>query len=336
MIPCTKAAHDTRTMFRYGITIFISAFLLFQVQPLFGRLILPWFGGSSATWTTCLLCFQALLLAGYSYAHFSATRLTPRQQRNVHVGLLVLGLIFLPIIPSEAWKPTGLESPALRILGVLVFTVGVPYLTLSTTTPLMQAWFVREMPGVSPYRFYALSNLGSLLGLLSYPFVIEPNLTLRVQAYLWSTLFVVFAGLAMLVRLAGGGTVGCAGPGNGSGGFTASRASRSFRSRTVARAADVWLGDAPGDDERDVAGRRGRPIPLGSATEPLSPVFHHHVRQPSVVLAAAVGRPPADLRCRRIHGDEARRRSPASAPGGRVPAPRFSRPAWCFTASWPG
>ena len=196
MIPCTKAAHDSRTMFRYGITIFISAFLLFQVQPLFGRLILPWFGGSSATWTTCLLCFQALLLAGYSYAHLSATRLTPRQQRNVHLGLLVLGLIFLPIIPSEAWKPTGLESPALRILGVLVFTVGVPYLTLSTTTPLMQAWFVREMPGVSPYRFYALSNLGSLLGLLSYPFVVEPNMTLRVQAYLWSTLFVVFAGLA--------------------------------------------------------------------------------------------------------------------------------------------
>jgi hypothetical protein len=183
-------------MFRYGITIFISAFLLFQVQPLFGRLILPWFGGSSATWTTCLLCFQALLLAGYSYAHFSVTRLTPRQQRNVHVGLLVLGLIFLPIIPSEAWQPTGLESPALRILGVLVFTVGVPYLILSTTTPLMQAWFVREMPGVSPYRFYALSNLGSLLGLLSYPFVVEPSLTLRVQAYLWSTLFVVFAGLA--------------------------------------------------------------------------------------------------------------------------------------------
>ena len=196
MIPRTKAAHDTCTMFRYGITIFISAFLLFQVQPLFGRLILPWFGGSSATWTTCLLCFQALLLAGYSYAHFSVTRLTPRQQRNVHVGLLVLGLIFLPIIPSEAWKPTGLESPALRILGVLVFTVGVPYLILSTTTPLMQAWFVREMPGVSPYRFYALSNLGSLLGLLSYPFVVEPSLTLRVQAYLWSTLFVVFAGLA--------------------------------------------------------------------------------------------------------------------------------------------
>jgi len=183
-------------MFRYGVTIFVSAFLLFQVQPLFGRFILPWFGGSSATWTTCLLCFQALLLAGYSYAHLTATRLNPRQQRNVHLALLVLGLLFLPIVPSESWKPTGLESPALRILGVLVFTVGIPYLILSSTTPLMQAWFVRETRGVSPYRFYALSNLGSFLGLLSYPFVVEPNLTLRMQAYVCSGLFVTFAALA--------------------------------------------------------------------------------------------------------------------------------------------
>jgi hypothetical protein len=183
-------------MFRYGITIFVSAFLLFQVQPLFGRFILPWFGGSPATWATCLLCFQALLLAGYSYAHVSVSRLTPQQQRNVHLALLLLGLLFLPIVPSETWKPTGLESPALRILGVLASTVGVPYLILSTTTPLLQAWFAREMPAASPYRFYALSNLGSLLGLLSYPFVVEPNLTLRVQAYLWSSSFVVFAALA--------------------------------------------------------------------------------------------------------------------------------------------
>jgi hypothetical protein len=183
-------------MFRYGVTIFVSAFLLFQVQPLFGRFILPWFGGSPATWTTCLLCFQALLLAGYSYAHLSVSRLTPRQQRNLHVALLLVGLMFLPIVPSEAWKPTGLESPAPRILGVLAFTVGVPYLILSSTTPLMQAWFVRERHGASPYRFYALSNLGSFLGLLSYPFIVEPNLTLRMQAYLWSSLFVLFAGLA--------------------------------------------------------------------------------------------------------------------------------------------
>ena len=113
MIPCTKAAHDSRTMFRYGITIFISAFLLFQVQPLFGRLILPWFGGSSATWTTCLLCFQALLLAGYSYAHFSVTRLTPRQQRNVHVGLLAPR----PDLPADH-PERGMEADGARVAGV--------------------------------------------------------------------------------------------------------------------------------------------------------------------------------------------------------------------------
>jgi hypothetical protein len=192
-------------MFRYGVTIFVSAFLLFQVQPLFGRFILPWFGGSPATWATCLLCFQALLLAGYSYAHLSVSRLTPRQQRNVHVALLLVGLMFLPIVPGEGWKPSGLESPPLRILGVLAFTVGVPYLILSSTTPLMQAWLVREWPGVSPYRFYALSNLGSFLGLVSYPFVVEPNLTLRMQAYLWSSLFVGFAGLAAWCAVRAGG-----------------------------------------------------------------------------------------------------------------------------------
>ncbi len=121
-----------------------------------------------------------------------------------------------------------------------------------------------------------------------------------------------------LVRLAGSGAVGCASPRNGGGRFTACRASRPLRSRAVARAADVRLGDAPGDDERDVAGRRGGPVPLGSATEPVPRVVHDHVRQPSVVLAAAVGRPPADLRRRRLHGYEARRRPSASAPGGRV------------------
>ena len=212
MIPCTKAAHDTRTMFRYGITIFISAFLLFQVQPLFGRLILPWFGGSSATWTTCLLCFQALLLAGYSYAHFSVTRLTPRQQRNVHVGLLVLGLIFLPIIPSEAWKPTGLESPALRILGVLVFTVGV-----AVPDPVdhhaADAGVVR--PGdagcVAVPLLRALES-----GITSRP----PQLSVRRRAKpdaASAGLPLVDAlrrlrGPRKLVRLAGSGAVGCAGP----------------------------------------------------------------------------------------------------------------------------
>jgi spermidine synthase len=183
-------------MFRYGVTIFLSAFLLFQVQPLFGKFILPWFGGSPATWTTCVLCFQVLLLAGYVYAHLSVSRLSPRQQGTLHLVLLAGAVFFLPIVPSQGWKPTGLESPAWRILGVLAFTVGAPYLLLSSTSPLMQAWFARDWQDRSPYRLYALSNLGSLLGLLSYPFVVEPNLTLRMQAYVWSAMFLFFVVLA--------------------------------------------------------------------------------------------------------------------------------------------
>jgi hypothetical protein len=182
-------------MLRYGLTIFLSAFLLFQVQPLFGKFILPWFGGTPATWTTCVLCFQVLLLAGYIYAHLTVSRLTPRQQGTVHVALLLAAVLFLPIVPNQIWKPTGLESPAWRILVVLALTVGAPYLVLSTTTPLMQAWFASHGRNRSPYRLYALSNFGSLLGLLSYPFVVEPNLTLRVQAYVWSGMFLVFVAL---------------------------------------------------------------------------------------------------------------------------------------------
>lgn len=179
-------------MLRYAITIFLSAFLLFQVQPLFGKFILPWFGGTPAVWTTCMLFFQVLLLGGYAYAHFSISRLTPRQQGMLHLIMLAISLAFLPIIPSESWKPSGLESPTWRILGVLAFTIGVPYLVISSTAPLLQAWFSRDLPGRSPYRLYALSNFGSLLGLLSYPFVVEPNLTLKMQGYTWSALFVAF------------------------------------------------------------------------------------------------------------------------------------------------
>lgn len=179
-------------MARYAATIFLSAFLLFQVQPLFGKFILPWFGGTPGVWTACMLFFQVVLLAGYSYAHFSISRLSPRTQVTVHLVLLGVALLFLPAIPSPEWKPTGTEAPTWRILAVLASTIGLPYLMLSSTAPLLQAWFSRELPGRSPYRLYALSNFGSLLGLLSYPFMVEPNLTLRWQGYGWSLLFVAY------------------------------------------------------------------------------------------------------------------------------------------------
>ena len=178
------------------MTIFLSAFLLFQVQPLIGKSILPWFGGSAATWMTCLLFFQVLLLGGYLYAHLLVARLTPRAQGLVHLAVLAGSLLLLPIAPSPEWKPTDASDPTGRILALLLVSVGGPFLVLSTTGPLIQAWYARARPGRSPYRLYALSNAGSLLALLSYPFVFEPALRLTVQTTLWSWAYAAFVVLA--------------------------------------------------------------------------------------------------------------------------------------------
>lgn len=189
-------------MIPYAPTIFLSAFLLFQVQPLMGKYLLPWFGGAPAVWTTCMLFYQAVLLGGYAYAHWTAGHLEPRIQRRLHVGFLLAStalavlLLFVwqsPILPPPAWKPTGEENPTAHILGLLGAGIGLPYFLLATASPVLQVWFHRLRPGVSPYRLYALSNVGSLLALLSYPFVVEPVLTLKVQALVWGMGYVVFA-----------------------------------------------------------------------------------------------------------------------------------------------
>jgi spermidine synthase len=173
-------------MAAFALTIFLGAFLLFQVQPLIGKYILPWFGGGPGVWTTCLLFFQVLLLGGYAYAHFSSRWLRTRTQVLVHLALLAGALAFLPIIPADSWKPYDSNSPTLRILALLAACVGLPYFVLSATGPLIQHWFSRTHPGVSPYRLYALSNVGSLLALLSYPFFFETHFTRRAQAALWA------------------------------------------------------------------------------------------------------------------------------------------------------
>lgn len=180
-------------MWLYAITVFLSAFLLFQVQPMIARMILPWFGGTAAVWATCLLFFQAALLAGYGYTHGVVKRLRPERQWMLHAALLALALAVLPILPDPKWKPVSPEMPAARILALLAVTVGLPYFLLSTTAPLVQAWFARAFPDRSPYRLYALSNLGSMLALLSYPTLFEPALTLRQQAWSWSGAFALFA-----------------------------------------------------------------------------------------------------------------------------------------------
>ncbi|MBM3853184.1 MAG: ferrichrome ABC transporter permease, partial [Verrucomicrobia bacterium] len=170
----------------FALTIFIGAFLLFQVQPLIGKYILPWFGGSPGVWTTCMLFFQLLLLGGYVYAHLVSRRLRPRTQAAVHLVLLVVALAMLPITPADSWKPTAGGEPTWQILLLLAASLGLPYLVLATTGPLMQDWFRRTAPGASPYRLYALSNVGSLLALVSYPFYFETSFTRQEQARLWS------------------------------------------------------------------------------------------------------------------------------------------------------
>ncbi len=177
----------------YAFTIFLGAFLLFQVQPIIARYILPWYGGSPAVWTTCLLFFQVLLLAGYTYSHLLASFLTPRRQLITHITLLGLSFVFLPITPGEALKPDGHQDPVYGIITLLLFTVGAPYLLVSASGPLFQHLFSRSHPGVSPYRLYALSNLGSLLGLLIYPFVLELYLPLSMQTVLWSIGYGLYA-----------------------------------------------------------------------------------------------------------------------------------------------
>ncbi len=179
-------------MWLYAVTIFLSAFLLFQVQPLLAKAILPWFGGTPAVWTTCMLFFQTLLLAGYAYAFWLA-RQRPVIQRRLHLVLLAGALFFLKILPGAHWRPQGDEDPALRILLLLAVNIGIPYFVLSATGPLLQAWFRGRFPGRSPYRLYALSNAGSLLALLSYPFGFEPWLSVSAQATGWAVLFLVFA-----------------------------------------------------------------------------------------------------------------------------------------------
>ena len=185
-----------------ALTVFVSAFLLFQVQPLISKAILPWFGGTPAVWTTAMMFFQFALLIGYLYAHLIAKRLNPRAQMILHAVLLVAAGLTLPIVLNEDWKPAGTNSlPALQIVTLLAVTVGLPYVLLASTGPLLQVWFGRRLPDASPWRLYALSNLGSLLGLFTFPFFVERTWSSHEQAVIWSWVFVGFAILCGLVSM---------------------------------------------------------------------------------------------------------------------------------------
>jgi hypothetical protein len=181
----------------YAVVVFWSALLLLLVQPVITKAILPWFGGSAGTWTTSMLFFQLLLLAGYLYAHLLNRYLTLKRQVAIHAGLIVLALALLPARPSSAWKPNGADDPLFYILGLLTTSIGLPYFLLSTTSPLLQSWYSRTFHTELPYRLFSVSNLGSLVALLCYPILLEPLLPVHMQLVSWTLGFVVFGALCI-------------------------------------------------------------------------------------------------------------------------------------------
>ena len=165
-----------------SVTITVSAFLLFQVQPIVAKALLPWFGGVPAVWTVCMVFFQGLLLAGYVYAHILVTSLPLRRQALVHALLLLGSLYALPLLPEAHWPVQGHGDPTWPLIALLFSTIGVPYFLLASTAPLLQGWFVHGALGASPYWLYAVSNASALLALVAYPVVVEPALSQRTQS----------------------------------------------------------------------------------------------------------------------------------------------------------
>ncbi|MDH3628027.1 MAG: fused MFS/spermidine synthase [Acidobacteriota bacterium] len=184
--------------FLYAVTVFLGAFLLLQVQPMLARRIIPWYGGTASVWATCLLFFQLLLVFGYAYAHLSIRFLRPTSQAVLHALLCGVALL-VPAMPGDGWKPSPGQSPSAHILTTLLFTVGPRFFVLAATAPLLQAWFARQLPGRSPYPLYALSNAGSMLALLAYPFFFEARFTLTEQSGIWSAGFVGLVLLAVVL-----------------------------------------------------------------------------------------------------------------------------------------
>jgi hypothetical protein len=176
-----------------------------------GKFILPWFGGTPAVWSTVMLFFQVLLTGGYAYAYWLIAR--TRKQTVIHVTLIALAILLLaslafvwtsPITPDASWKPQDVSSPVLDIFKLLIISVGLPYFILASNGPLMQAWFSRIFPALSYARLYAISNIGSLLGLLAYPVLIEPNLSLQSQGWMWSIGFILFGLFAVWIAIQNG------------------------------------------------------------------------------------------------------------------------------------
>jgi spermidine synthase len=178
-------------------TTFASAFLIFLVQPLVAKRILPWFGGVPAVWSLCLAFYQTTLFAGYAYAYLLIGRVKPRGQLLLHAGVVTAAVLALPVLPGDAWRPEGSGDPSTQILAMLLANVALPFFVLAATGPLVAVWFSRRYPARSPYPLYAVSNLGSLVALLAYPFALEPRLPLSTTGRLWSGAFAVTGALVV-------------------------------------------------------------------------------------------------------------------------------------------
>jgi len=198
-------------MILFALSIFLSAFLLFQIQPMIGKFILPWFGGTPAVWSTLMLVFQMLLTGGYAYATWLNGR--TKRQSLIHISLLMSAILvlavrglfgFSPIMPTMSAASANSSLPILEIIKALFFSIALPFFVLASNGPLMQAWFSRIHPTRSYARLYALSNVGSLLGLLTYPFLIEPSFALRTQGWIWSVGFLLYGILTGWIALQGG------------------------------------------------------------------------------------------------------------------------------------
>lgn len=194
-------------MLFFVISILLSSFLLFQVQPLIGKALLPWFGGGTGVWSASLVFFHILLTGGYAYAHWLAKQGGPRRQGRFHLGILIASLLVIgwhtmrcgsPLLPGDSCQPGSMSYPFLGVLLLLFVSVGVPFFLLSTNSTLLQTWFKSTHPGRNPYWLYALSNLGSLIGLLAYPVLVEPNLSLARQSVAWLAGYGIFVGITLI------------------------------------------------------------------------------------------------------------------------------------------
>jgi hypothetical protein len=185
-------------------TLFISASLMFVLQPMFGKVLLPYLGGAASVWNTCMVFYQSILFIGYFYAHLLSNYCTHNRQLLIHGMLMLISISFLPVSLPENSSPPTESNPTWWLLTMLLVSIGLPFFILSTTSPLVQKWFskIGHETSHDPYYLSIASNTGSLLALLSYPFWLEPQIGLTNQQQFWSSAFLLlccFIGLCMLV-----------------------------------------------------------------------------------------------------------------------------------------